>query len=399
MRRVPVLPVVVIACALAPRVAAQGAWPSTYVGTLGARRIVMEFVRDSADARAVRGRWLDRAVGVDHAVAGRWGGDTLLLEETARPVREDDPREPSEPASPQVARWLLLRAGGSLAGSRWATGDGARLPVRLDPARNMAAAGAADTALIADGYVPWRGHETYEAFRADAPLVAGPVTRRGTVAWRTLTDPRSGVAMPRLVAHPDAAAMARANAALDALRRREIGSAFACAAELAAGGAIAGTTPLVPDRDNQFTYTIVHVDARLLTLQQAGSVFCGGAHPANVWTVTMLDLVHGRVVTGDDLVRPSRRGALARLVLQRLHGRRRPGAPDEGADCSLFVDDERGRPQLVEYVRWAVIDGRFSVIQTDHPHAMSPCNDRYGTIPRTALRDIVHSWVLGSLRR
>lgn len=157
-------------------------------------------------------------------------------------------------------------------------------------------------------------------------------------------------------------------------------------------------TSAAPDTTNVFAYAIVHADARLLTLEVAGSVFCGGAHPSNRWSLTMLDLASGRVVRGTDLVPPSRRAALLRLVRTHIDGR--PSSRDvEAGDCPLFVDAGDGRTEPVAELGYAVVDGRFTVVQTDHPHVSAACNGPQGTLPRTRLRGLVPPWVLGSLRR
>lgn len=399
MPRAARLAALLLALAPVASTAAQAPTPRTWQGTVGARRVVLETWRDGADAPRLRGRWFDRAIGVDHALDGRWQGDTLRLDETDAFVTEDDLPAPPERPVTLVARWRLVRTGDGLAGVR-APVRGARDTVRLATVARASAArrDPADSAFLGDTWLPWRGHEAYEALRAEAPLADGAVTRRGPVAWRTRSDPRSGAAVPRLVAHPDPARMARANAALDALLRHVIASSYACAADLASRGFEGARTTARPDTTNRFTYAVVHADARLLTLGITGSVFCGGAHPSNVTTHRMLDLATGRRVTGGDLVRPGRRGALERLVRTRLD-RRTASAGGTEDDCPLFVAGDDGAPTASEQLGYAIVDGRFTVVQDGHPHALSVCDGRYGTLPRALLRDIVHPWVLGSLSR
>jgi hypothetical protein len=390
---------VLLASPVTAHVGAQRAAPEVLVGTLGAQRIVLETWRDSADARARHGRWFAQRDGVDRAIDGTWRGDTLRLDETNGFVTEDDLPAPATRPVRRVAEWRLVRRGATLAGMRrtvQGSTDSVRLTLLGDSA--LRALARTDTTLAAADWLPWRGHEPYESLRAERPLVLGPVVRRATVAWRTRRDPRTGASVPVLVAHPDPARMARANAALDGLLRHEISAAYACAADLASRGFEGERSSAVPDPDNRFGFTVVHADARLLSLEIAGSVFCGGAHPSNVWTVTMLDLATGRVLTRDDLVRPGRRVALERLVLARLRGSRPAGEPEDIPECTLR-DDGGERPGLVEYAGWVVIEGRFTIVQTGHPHVMAVCDGRYGTLPRSALRDIVPAWLLASLRR
>lgn len=379
---------------------AQRVEPHVMSGTIAARRIVFETWPDSVVPRAVRGRWFDRGDGVDHAIAGRWLGDTLHLDETDAFVTEDDLPAPAGRPVRRVAEWRLVRRGATLAGARRMLAARAADSVRLEPLEPHVtrALRGTDTTLGAADWRPWRGHEPYEMSRAERPLVLGDVVRRGDVAWRSRRDPRTGVSVPQLIAHPDPARLARATATLDGLLRHEISGAYACAADLASRGFEGAASSASPDPDNRFGFTIVHADTRLLTLEIAGSVYCGGAHPSNLWTTMMLDLARHRVLTSADLVRPGRRPALERLVLARRRADGPEGEPQTIAECALR-DGGSGRPRLVEYAGWAIMHGRFTIVQTGYPHVLSVCNGRYGTLPRQVLRDIVPAWVFTSLRR
>ncbi|MBB1208459.1 hypothetical protein EII08_28515, partial [Klebsiella pneumoniae] len=100
----------------------------------------------------------------------------------------------------------------------------------------------------------------------------------GAVAYRMWVDPRTQFAYPRLSRHPDPQVMRRVNDLLEQRHwRKSLGAlecmAFAYTSQSEAGGTLGGF-----DDEN---INVTWLSRALMTVTEAGSLDCGGAHPAN----------------------------------------------------------------------------------------------------------------------
>jgi hypothetical protein len=126
------------------------------------------------------------------------------------------------------------------------------------------------------------GHAPYEMQLLDVALDGGEVTESNGIAWQYVTEPRSGLTFPRLVAPADD--LQDFGFALDAHFYRMSLAALDCKAfrygsygvneyMLGLGGHTAGY------EDEQVTLS--YLSPTLASWSQSGSLYCQGAHPYN----------------------------------------------------------------------------------------------------------------------
>ncbi|EHK64608.1 hypothetical protein [Achromobacter arsenitoxydans] len=131
----------------------------------------------------------------------------------------------------------------------------------------------------------------YEALKlAGHAVPVGPDVGSAKVAYRMWQDPRTKFSYPRLSRHPDAQVLARVNHLLEQRHWRMSHAALAClASAYTSGSPSAGT---LGNYDEE-TIAVPWLSSALMTVTEAGSLDCGGAHPNNHFDPYTLDLLRG----------------------------------------------------------------------------------------------------------
>ncbi len=237
---------------------------------------------------------------------------------------------------------------------------------------------AMDEGAITMARVPYNYLRMHEA-----RLTEGGEVAFGAVAYRMVTDPRTRFAYPRLTRHPDAAVLARTNAELEQRHWRMNNDALACSATAyTSTGPEAGTLANLDDENIQVTY----LSPTLMSLVQAGSSGCGGAHPNNHFDPLTLDLRRGgefdfnRILNADEPPDEDGRRALtppfaayiAALVqkMETLPGEDGGICPEMlGQYLGLYFDE----------------DGKLAFAVSGVPHVVGVCLGKVASVP---LRDL-----------
>jgi hypothetical protein len=117
-----------------------------------------------------------------------------------------------------------------------------------------------------------------------------------TVAWQPYRDPRSKFHYPRLVRHPNPDIMKRINALLEQRHWRMMLGALECASSINGFGEYLGAY------DDE-KIKVDFLSETLMSVSEAGSTDCGGAHPNNHFEPFTLDLIRGEYLDWDRLFR------------------------------------------------------------------------------------------------
>lgn len=308
-----------------------------YRGVIGASEVVL--VLDGGQDRA--GSYFYRRVGDDISLWGRATGDAFELQERVLEAAGD-----GDTAGRITGLWRLRRTPGGLVGD-WRSGPAApALPVRLtrlppQPRRPFLPSSVFHEYLV-DTYGQPVGDRSdmmpYYLERARLSPVAGPERRAGVGAFRMITDRRTGVSWPQLTRHPDARAMALINDVFEQNRALAIAEAQECRDSLIDQGHV---RPGERPRIDVATITITRLGGRLISLTAGGSIFCGGAHPANFYRSFTYDTPTATLFDPADLLdlaTPQRQAAFSRFWRARMaeRMRRHPGVILE--ECEAIAE-------------------------------------------------------------
>lgn len=223
----------------------------------------------------------------------------------------------------------------------------------------------------------------------DSGLTEGKATDNGAFAVRAVTDKTTGVPGVRLTRAPDAKTLPLANRLLDGLRFQMVDGALSCLAESKDDNPAAGTAGGFDETTTDVTY----MSATLMTVEQSGSTFCGGAHPNNFWNRTTYDLKTGQALDPDRVLklyaRPARTdtdGApVATAEYQALKAKLTPKSPwfvgDKDQDECL--SDDLGYGYALSFNDKGLV---FSL--QDLPHVMGVCMGEYYVVPYAALKSL-----------
>ncbi len=298
--------------------------------------------------------------------------ETTLSNQSLDQLKTDNPGK-------ITGRWTLSY-GKDGAKGEWSTPDGAKkLPIVLKRAALIPAEGLGE---YAD-----RISSSYNALWSRA-ITFGPTgesTAFGPVSTAMVTGQPLGVAYPRFTAFPDAQRMAKINAFLEAKHRESIEGYRDCRNGTRFMGDGGGSETEAPE----FAFRVVFASSEILTLEEAGSVFCGGAHPSNYvtnQTYVLSDLTQiGGGGPGEQDISPERFGrfmkfdtpeereAFAKFWWSRWFA----GATADkemGADCAGGSEAETNPVDL--FPNLAVTAEGITVRRTDYGHAMSVCIDQ-----------------------
>jgi hypothetical protein len=284
--------------AIAAMLGASPAWADaiTYKGTLGKTPIVVELSGEIATAKqGFAGRYFYPAKGIDIPLdAGKVAPGKVDLSEE-KPCTADtchgsiDDTPPAQP--PLGAQWHLeSNADGTITGT-WQDG-GKSLPVTLQRFASRPLNGIVSTpgdlAAIAGDFLSGEKPLTakaspYDFLKMQVPLTESAETKWGDAGFKYVTDPRTKFRFPRItsLAGGDPAA---ANAFLAGHHWSMNLDALSCEAQQYQGlgwneslADSAGTLGGYEDEQVEVTY----LSPTLMSWTEAGSLFCGGAHPDN----------------------------------------------------------------------------------------------------------------------
>ncbi len=279
----------------------------TYRGTIGTRDAIIELTEPSDGAVAGRFAFLDTGKAIPLNPASH-SGTTFVLSEEGRCTAEicsfDD--EGNATSVPAEAHWELTLQGTALTGTRKGTGktksqevtaeEIGRHPIDGDPTPltlrdNIISAVLADDGPIDPAKAP------FEMALADAPLVEQSTLTVGDAEVALMVDPRTRFAFPRIKSFVDgtrpeavnailANAHARLNlAALDCLPNGYIG--------FGANQYTFDSPETLGDYDSE-TVELSYASSTLVSWTEAGSIYCGGAHPYNHFNSYTYDVQTGQ---------------------------------------------------------------------------------------------------------
>ncbi|ESQ78019.1 hypothetical protein [Asticcacaulis sp. YBE204] len=367
--------------------AADTVTQTVYEGTLGKSPIVLEVRSATVGGKTLTGgRYYYTKYRGLIPLEGRGNG---LMDE--RPYCED-------PQCPVTGTFSLKASATGLTGTWTAKGKSAAVPVTLKKvaARNVASTIAIRTVedlsvvdtVLESPDVPV-GDDPFRSRRLNQDNVYGPETVVGPIAYRTVTDKATGVHYLSLTRHPDAAAMKKVNATLDIERYFRLEGALDCLSMK--GGNGQGTT----GGYDETTEKVVYLTPTLMAVEDAGSTYCGGAHPNNYWVIHTYDLRQGGELDFDRVLKlfntpagwkdGDERSETAEY--KALQAKLNPKSPWFAAD----VDRECLGEDVESY------GGGYSfsfgakglvVSRTDLPHALGACMGVYYVVPYAELKSL-----------
>ena len=293
----------------------------TYSGTIGKAPIVVEFTAPPAEAKEpFAGRYFYASKGIDIPLdAVRVQPGKLEMTEE-RPCTEDICKQADDgtiAGIPVGAKWQLSagRDAKTLTGT-W-TENGRQQPIALtlvgsrdlpaDSEISPLGLAAISTAFIYGDQRIAEDTSPYDYLRMQAKQQESPITEWLGSSFRYLTDPRTKFKFPTIVALADGSDPAAANAYLQARHWSMNADALNCEAQQYGGlgwtdivSSAAGTLGSYPDE----TVAVAYLSPTLLTWTEAGSLWCGEAHPYNHYEFKTLDVKTGepldlsRIFTG-----------------------------------------------------------------------------------------------------
>lgn len=388
---------------------ANAAPRTVYEGTLqGAGTVVMELDDRPAADGTISGRYFYAQFGVDIPLRGK---PARLVEPLVRTQLPDDARSAPEYSDKPdfdhgAATWQGTRDKDGYRG-RWTDARSGktrtfalRRVAAYDPDSVAPGSVEAVTALVAGGVGSGiaRGadidmqHAPYAALKlAGHAQPVGPEVGDGTVAYRMWRDPRTVLAYPRLSRHPDPAVMARVNHLLEQRHWQMSLAALECAStRYTDDGPAAGTLGSYDDE----RVTVTWLSRAALGIVEAGSTYCGGAHPANHYDPVTFDLLRGAYLDWNRVIdaaapaddRESATSAAMVKFIARLRDEAAPGnQPTDGDGDSLSCADVF--PQYLAFELDA--PGKLSFVVSGIGHAMGACLGPQLDAPFAALKPIL----------
>ena len=348
-------------------------WEGVYQGTLGKAKIIVELVEPLDDMEGETKRetsrysYLPKVRDLNLMLTEK--GATLAFDETALLAYEFATDEDKK----ITGHWRLTPSGDGAKGT-WTSPDGAKkLPIVLARVPDLAESDHnRDLNIWSDTYnAQWLKSVSF----ADA----GEAKRFGDIEVRFVKDSAFGIAYPVLGAFPDAARKEKANALLLAAHRASVAQYRDCKNGVPASWAADST-----ENEPEFAYEISYATATLLSFTESGSVFCGGAHPANYLTPITYDLTAPAQMGGKYLLDLSPEGfgrvlKLAsedeRIAFERFAiGRWKAAAAKDQAmaeECNGMWMEEA--PEGERDFKLSFTTQGLAVTRTDFPHVASSC--------------------------
>ncbi|CAB3625434.1 hypothetical protein [Achromobacter pestifer] len=372
---------------------------TVYTGTLqGAGDIVMELDTQATADGTLTGRYFYPKHGVDIPLKGLAKAlyEPRLFQDLAQ--AKLDP-ESDSPQATAAAAWQGTRDADGYQG-QWTdirTGKTRRFTLRrvaeYDPDNVAPGSVQAVTDAISGGMGSGIDAQAdintasapYETLKlAGHAQPVGQDIGTASVAYRMWVDPRTKFAYPRLSRHPDPKVITRVNHLLEQRHWQKSLAALQCmASAYTDGNPAAGTLGSYDDEAVQVDW----LSTALLTVTEAGSLYCGGAHPDNHFDPYTFDLLRGEYLDWNRIFAayvPGEYGfATESPTLIKLMDDARKKLP-ASADSALADDDSMQSCSdfWPDYLALGVTTpGEISLSISGIGHALGVCLGTHATVP------------------
>ena len=269
--------------------ALAASWEGVFEGTLGKSKIIVELYAGpqksdyaGGEREGSRYSYFPRVRDINLVLTDE--GKVLSFAET--PL---DPFTFSEAslADRKITGLWSVAIKNKTASGTWTSADGKKtLPINLKRVADVS-----DDDVVEDGNILTA---TYDALWLKSVnfTEAGTPTRFGEVALHMVKDSVFGTEYPVISKFPNAAGKVAINAMLMNDYRQSVVGTRNCKN---------GLDPDVKDEPagSDFAYSIDYASPRVLSITEAGSVFCGGAHPNNYAWPTTYDLLQRKQITSE----------------------------------------------------------------------------------------------------
>ena len=388
----------------------------TYKGTIGRLPIIVELA-DADPHGALKGRYAYLAKGGDiplHGSTDAGGGFRLDEEAPCTEALCKSAKGDNVEKAPVAASWALKSeaAGQRLSGEWKDAGSGKTLPVALERVARRHLPDGYDgfdaldptNASAGDGdELPARATLPFDVLKMQFPLKEGAVERLGHGSFRLDEDSRTGLAYPVIVALPGGD-LAGVNGYLARQRLQFSLDAFYCMSKayLGFGWWGSGGEGTSGYEGGGATVRLELLTPRLVGITEAGSYYCGGAHPNNFSTYRLGDIEKGRPVVPERLLKGwVARDAEGKVVNPAAVADKDSLTFGPSDEIVAFVDRRRNRSDatyeadcgMEELVRTnlGVYFTQTEMIFTlkDLPHAIFACTDDLVKIPLAEARPLL----------
>jgi hypothetical protein len=389
----------IAACAAVPATAAL-ADPTTYKGKLGSIDVLVELSADpSKESGPIAGRYVYMNKGVDIPLqaASRDGRTFTLAEE--EPCGQDKCGDGQ--AAPTGAVWTL-KAGengkltGTWKGKRELKLDLVRAGSRFEP---TAPKTPLDLYLHSEG-LAWGedpitlASEPYDYLRLDVPLQHGRAEGWADAKFNYAVDPRTVLAVPRVVELAGGVPVEAANARLQARHWRRNLSGFNCAALqyvglnengpdwATEGGSLGGI--------DEMSTEVKALTPKLMSWQESGSLYCGGAHPFNFITSYVMEVATGAELSLADMFADVADGKPGETLAAFVRDIRRKPVKD----FEIEFEEECGTDELIgEYLAASLRregdEVRIVFGLEGLPHVINACGDDLLELPAAEAKHLL----------
>ena len=363
----------------------------TYKGTLGKLPIIVELVDPASSAELGFGRYAYMSKGIDIPLDPLDAEPGTLAFVEQLPCTEDT-CTPNDDGSlildgPIGPVWELKAYGEELTGT-WVDGEKS-LPIKLTQVGSRAIDAAVvhtagDLADVNIGFLfgekrisPETDPYDWEKFQVDQQVT--DETDWDGMRFHYLTDPRVGLAFPRVVTAGDTP-LFEANAYLEARQFAMNADALNCKAKLYAGmgymGMDFGGTLGGWDEEQ---VTVTYLSPTVLAWTESGSLWCGGAYPENHLNHHVLDLATGEPLELGRIFEGWTNVPAASLVDFIKQNREHDSDADWEAECG--IDDLIADYLAVEFKQ----DGTVTFALSGLPHVIGACGTDLYSAPITDL--------------
>ncbi len=297
-----------LTAALLAATSASATEVKTYQGTIGKIPVILELT-DPLDNGTREGRYSYVSKGIDIPLHGKAKGKGAIALEVEAPctVKLCGGDEDTGKPAPVGADWGLKESGKMLTGSWTDRKSGKKLPVSLDYVGTRTLQGdiSPDTPLVVD-YLP-DGESArdypYDYLKLKGPYRKGAVQDFNGSTFRIDEDERIGVGYPAIEKLSSGSADA-ANAWLLDQRISMVLRDYACMAKAYKGfGWMEYHSETTGEYRSEQSGTLEYLSDRLVGLTEAGSFFCGGAHPDNSTYYKLGDVRTGTSITPESLLK------------------------------------------------------------------------------------------------
>jgi hypothetical protein len=278
---------------------------STQQGVEEAAGLSGTVLETSSEANGDKGKYIGRYFYARHGVDIPLFGALERLTEPKLPSERDEEEMEKDEASPK-AYWEGKIVQGHFRG-QWvdATSKRARRfdltrVARYDPEKTRPGGWQMSREAIAGGVGSGLAYDVkinpqqtpYEYLKLQGysvPVEAIVPGQTETVAWQPHRDPRSKFHYPRLVRHPNPDIMKRINTILEQRHWQMTLAALSCVSSVYEGNGRGGD---LGDYDDE-KIKVDFLSETLMSVSEAGSTYCGGAHPNDHYDPFTLDLIRG----------------------------------------------------------------------------------------------------------